>query len=116
MSMYPLDNNIIAFGVPVQCEDGVRNLIELVNFAHSARIQTLRTRHTLPMVILDYSPDSEQVNPSSLPLISRRPPPLPNPLPMSPSPISLARHPPPCDHPSPPFSYSPLPFGLQVTP
>mmetsp|Transcript_40949 Transcript_40949/g.119619 ORF Transcript_40949/g.119619 Transcript_40949/m.119619 type:complete len:112 (+) Transcript_40949:1127-1462(+) len=61
MSMCPLDNNIIAFGVPVvPVEDGVANLIELVNFAQSARIQTLRTCHQLPMVELDYSPDSEQ--------------------------------------------------------
>jgi len=62
MSMCPLDNNIIAFGVPVvPVEDGVANLIELVNFAQSARIQTLRTCHQLPMVELDYSPDSEQL-------------------------------------------------------
>lgn len=61
MSMCPLDNNIIAFGVPVLAEDGVCNLIELVNFAQSAKIQTLRTCHQQPMVMLDYSPDSEQL-------------------------------------------------------
>ena len=60
MSMCPLDNNIIAFGVPVPTDEEVCNLIELVNFAQSARIQTLRTRHQLPMIELDYSPDSEQ--------------------------------------------------------
>ena len=61
MSMCPLDNNIIAFGVPILANDGVSNLIDLVNFAQSARIQTLRTRHQFPMIELDYSPDSEQV-------------------------------------------------------
>jgi len=61
MSMCPLDNNIIAFGVPIASEDGVSNLIDLVNFAQSARIQTLRTRHQLPMIELDFSPDSEQL-------------------------------------------------------
>ncbi|KAL1495329.1 hypothetical protein AB1Y20_017184 [Prymnesium parvum] len=61
MSMCPLDNNIIAFGVPVSSDDGASNLIELVNFAQSARIQTLRTSHRLPMIALDYSPDSEQL-------------------------------------------------------
>jgi uncharacterized membrane protein YgcG len=101
MSMCPLDNNIIAFGVPVapdQPTDGavalgsasgsggglalidagdafggggfgggggassrVHQLIELVNFAQSAKIQTLATRHEQPMFFLDYSPDSEQL-------------------------------------------------------
>ena len=63
MSMCPLDNNIIAFGVPVASEGRSSNLIDLVNFAQSARIQTLRTQHLLPMIELDYSPDSEQAPP-----------------------------------------------------
>ena len=88
MSMCPLDNNIIAFGVPVSADqqaadDAVaaigdnagsgsglssagrtaraQQLIELVNFAQSSRIQTLVTRHEQPMFFLDYSPDSEQL-------------------------------------------------------
>ena len=118
MSMCPLDNNIIAFGVPAAsigsenqsvtddvggagagagagaaigsggasgghgangghgiglgsiADDsygggggGVREkqFIELVNFAASAKIQTLVTHHDQPMFFLDYSPDSEQL-------------------------------------------------------
>ena len=90
MSMCPLDNNIIAFGVPVASADAtataaaaiaaglaagsgsasdasasatqqVMQVIELVNFAQSSRIQTLATQHTLPLLLLDYSPDSEQL-------------------------------------------------------
>ena len=82
MSMCPLDNNIIAFGVPAKdsqdetirrCatdHDGsvltdngkeVTQVIELVNFAQSSRIQTIPTSHEQPLLVLDYSPDSEHL-------------------------------------------------------
>jgi len=65
MSMCPLDNNIIAFGVPVAAEEAARTrvhqVIELVNFAQSSRIQTISTKHEQPLLFLDYSPDSEQL-------------------------------------------------------
>jgi len=77
MSMCPLDNNIIAFGVPTPAEPvgsdspvrldapcsapRAKHVIELVNFAQSSRIQTLVTNHESPMIFLDYSPDSEQL-------------------------------------------------------
>uniref|UniRef100_A0A7S2I0K6 Uncharacterized protein n=1 Tax=Haptolina brevifila TaxID=156173 RepID=A0A7S2I0K6_9EUKA len=79
MSMCPLDNNIIAFGVPSSTDPAATNppspvrldapftttrpkhVIELVNFAQSSRIQTLMTDHEQPMIFLDYSPDSEQL-------------------------------------------------------
>ena len=38
-----------------------RQRIELVNFAQSARIQTISTLHEGPMLLLDYSPDSSQM-------------------------------------------------------
>ena len=38
-----------------------RQRIELVNFAQSARIQTIPTLHEGPMLLLDYSPDSSQM-------------------------------------------------------
>ena len=124
MAMCPLDNNIIAFGVPLSgteaasaagggaaargsgvaldepadamvgdpwsqpwraggsaksgCEgrsggDGIfvggggpslarcKHVIELVNFAQSSRIQTLHTHHEKAMLLIDYSPDAEQL-------------------------------------------------------
>ena len=71
MAMCPLDNNIIAFGLPTahaflpplaNCAfDASSHVIELVNFAQSSSIQTLATSHEKPMILLDYSPDSEQL-------------------------------------------------------
>lgn len=89
MSMCALDNNIIAFGVPLHeprdgsaggggleaaavardclsdtrdaARGGTPNVIEMVNFAQAAAIQTLHTSHRMPMLELEYSPDSEQL-------------------------------------------------------
>ncbi len=43
--------------------------IELINFALSSRIQTLRTSHASPMIQLDYAPDSRWLLSSSADLI-----------------------------------------------
>ena len=93
MSMCPLDNNVIAFGVPPGeassfapstagganaieplpsllfgyggggASDSLRprHVIVLVNFAQASRIQTLTTAHAQPLIVLEYSPDSEQL-------------------------------------------------------
>ncbi len=44
-------------GGPARC----KHVIELVNFAQSSRIQTLHTHHEKAMLLIDYSPDAEQL-------------------------------------------------------